>query len=139
MYDSWYPPIVFILPLVSTLLNSWAAARSIGCLATFFQMAPAEFVGSERSPKPSKPCSPSRLPAISSLSCGRAPSNSYPAANCCFKSSEAATPSAAAPDRYREAHIPGALNIPPDKIKELAPQVLPNQNAEIVTYCTNAH
>ena len=44
-----------------------------------------------------------------------------------------------APERYREAHIPGALNIPPDKIKELAPQVLPNKNAEIVTYCTNAH
>ena len=44
-----------------------------------------------------------------------------------------------APERYREAHIPGALNIPPDKIKELAPQVLPNKNAEIVTYCTNTH
>jgi len=25
-----------------------------------------------------------------------------------------------APERYREAHIPGALNIPPEKIKELA-------------------
>jgi rhodanese-related sulfurtransferase len=44
-----------------------------------------------------------------------------------------------APERYREAHIPGALNIPPEKIKELAPQMLPNKNAEIVTYCTNAH
>jgi rhodanese-related sulfurtransferase len=42
-----------------------------------------------------------------------------------------------APERYREAHIPGALNIPPDKIKALAPQVLPDKNAEIVTYCTN--
>jgi len=44
-----------------------------------------------------------------------------------------------APERYREAHLPGALNIHPDKIKELAPQVLPNKNAEIVTYCTNTH
>ncbi len=44
-----------------------------------------------------------------------------------------------APERYREAHLPGALNIPPDKIKELAPQLLPNKNAEIVTYCTNPH
>jgi rhodanese-related sulfurtransferase len=44
-----------------------------------------------------------------------------------------------APERYREAHLPGALNIPPDKIKELAPQLLPNKNAEIVTYCTNTH
>lgn len=46
---------------------------------------------------------------------------------------------ALAPDRYREAHIPGALNIPPEQIKELAPTLLPNKNAEIVTYCTNTH
>jgi rhodanese-related sulfurtransferase len=44
-----------------------------------------------------------------------------------------------APERYREAHIPGALNIPPEKIKELAPQLLPNKDAEIVTYCTSTH
>ena len=44
-----------------------------------------------------------------------------------------------APERYREAHIPGALNIPPERIKELAPQVLPDKDAEIITYCTNAH
>ena len=44
-----------------------------------------------------------------------------------------------APERYREAHIPGALNIPPEKIKELAPQLLPNKDAEIVTYCANTH
>jgi rhodanese-related sulfurtransferase len=44
-----------------------------------------------------------------------------------------------APERYREAHIPRALNIPPEKIMELAPQVLPNKDAEIVTYCSNSH
>lgn len=44
-----------------------------------------------------------------------------------------------APERYREAHIPGALNIPPERIRELAPQLLPNKDAEIVTYCTNTH
>ncbi len=44
-----------------------------------------------------------------------------------------------APERYREAHIPGALNIPPEKIRELAPQLLPEKNAEIVTYCANTH
>ena len=44
-----------------------------------------------------------------------------------------------APERFREAHIPGALNIPPERIKELAPQLLPNKDAEIVTYCTNMH
>ena len=42
-----------------------------------------------------------------------------------------------APERYREAHIPGALNIPPERINDLAPQLLPNKDAEIVTYCTN--
>jgi len=44
-----------------------------------------------------------------------------------------------APERYREAHIPGALNIPPERIKELAPQLLPSKDAEIITYCTNTH
>ena len=44
-----------------------------------------------------------------------------------------------APERYREAHLPGALNIPPERIKELAPQLLPNKDVEIVTYCSNSH
>jgi len=44
-----------------------------------------------------------------------------------------------APERYREAHLPGALNIPPEKIKELAPQLLPQKDTEIVTYCANTH
>jgi rhodanese-related sulfurtransferase len=44
-----------------------------------------------------------------------------------------------APERYSEAHIPGALNIPPERINELAPQLLPNKDAEIITYCANTH
>jgi rhodanese-related sulfurtransferase len=44
-----------------------------------------------------------------------------------------------APERYREAHIPGAVNLPPDKIRELAPQLLPNKAVAIVTYCANSH
>ena len=44
-----------------------------------------------------------------------------------------------ASERYREAHIPGALNIPPENIKELAPKLLPNKDADIVTYCANTH
>ena len=44
-----------------------------------------------------------------------------------------------APEQYRGAHIPGALNIPPERIKELAPQLLPNKSAEIITYCANNH
>ena len=43
-----------------------------------------------------------------------------------------------APERYREAHLPGALNIPPEQIKN-SPQLLPNKDAEIVTYCTSTH
>ena len=43
-----------------------------------------------------------------------------------------------APERYREAHIPRALNIPPEQINDLAPQLLP-KDAEIITYCTNTH
>jgi len=44
-----------------------------------------------------------------------------------------------APERYSEAHLPGALNIPPEKIKELAPRLLPSKDSEIVTYCANNH
>jgi rhodanese-related sulfurtransferase len=44
-----------------------------------------------------------------------------------------------APERYREAHIPGALTIPPERIRELAPQLLPKKDAEIITYCANTH
>ena len=44
-----------------------------------------------------------------------------------------------APERYREGHIPGALNIPPERITELAPRLLPSKDAEIVTYCSNNH
>ena len=44
-----------------------------------------------------------------------------------------------APERYSEAHLPGAVNLPPDKIRELAPQVLPNKGVEIITYCANSH
>jgi len=46
---------------------------------------------------------------------------------------------ALAPERYREAHLPGAINLPPDRLKELAPSVLPDKSAEIVTYCTSLH
>ena len=44
-----------------------------------------------------------------------------------------------APERYREAHLPGAMNIPPEQIRELAPRLLPNKDAEIITYCTSTH
>lgn len=38
---------------------------------------------------------------------------------------------------YRKAHLPGALNLPHDKVDELAPSLLPDKDAQIVTYCAN--
>jgi rhodanese-related sulfurtransferase len=38
---------------------------------------------------------------------------------------------------YQHAHLPGAVNLPPDQIHELAPTLLPERNAEIVVYCAS--
>ena len=38
---------------------------------------------------------------------------------------------------YHHQHLPGAINLPPDSIKELASQLLPIQSAEIVVYCAS--
>jgi rhodanese-related sulfurtransferase len=40
-----------------------------------------------------------------------------------------------APKYYRHSHLPGALNFPPGKVGEMAPDLLPDKNAEIVLYC----
>jgi rhodanese-related sulfurtransferase len=42
---------------------------------------------------------------------------------------------ALAPEAFRRAHLPGAINVPYDRVHELAPTLLPEQAAEIVTYC----
>ncbi len=36
---------------------------------------------------------------------------------------------------FRKAHLPGAVNLPPDRLRETAPQVLPEKGAGIVVYC----
>ena len=36
---------------------------------------------------------------------------------------------------YREWHLPGAINVPWDKVRDLAPKLLPDKNADIVVYC----
>lgn len=41
-----------------------------------------------------------------------------------------------APVAYAHAHLPGALNLPPDRVRELAPTLLPDKSAEIVVYCS---
>ena len=40
---------------------------------------------------------------------------------------------------YRERHLPGALHLPHDQVKELAVSLLPDKQAEIVTYCASTH
>ncbi|HEY0766178.1 MAG TPA: rhodanese-like domain-containing protein [Pyrinomonadaceae bacterium] len=36
---------------------------------------------------------------------------------------------------YHHAHLPGAINLPPDQIDQLAPQLLPDKQADVVVYC----
>ena len=43
-----------------------------------------------------------------------------------------------APQYYRHSHLPGALNLPPGRVSEMAPDLLPDKEAEIVLYCWEA-
>jgi hypothetical protein len=38
-------------------------------------------------------------------------------------------------EQYRHTHLPGAVNLPPDAVRESAPELLPNKDADIVVYC----
>jgi rhodanese-related sulfurtransferase len=38
---------------------------------------------------------------------------------------------------YHHAHLPGAINMPPDQAKELAAKLLPDKDADIVVYCAS--
>jgi rhodanese-related sulfurtransferase len=38
---------------------------------------------------------------------------------------------------YHHAHLPGAINLPPDQVTQLARTILPDKAAEIVVYCAN--
>lgn len=38
---------------------------------------------------------------------------------------------------YHHNHLPGAINLPPEKVKDSAFEILPDKNAEIVVYCAN--
>jgi rhodanese-related sulfurtransferase len=38
---------------------------------------------------------------------------------------------------YEDAHLPGAINIPPAEVRPLAPSLLPDKDAPIVVYCAN--
>lgn len=42
-----------------------------------------------------------------------------------------------APEHFKTVHLPGAVNAPVERIEELALQLAPDKNAEIVTYCAS--
>ena len=37
---------------------------------------------------------------------------------------------------FADAHLPGAVNIPPGQVEALAPRLLPDREGEIVVYCS---
>jgi len=41
------------------------------------------------------------------------------------------------PENYRHAHIPGALNTPPDQVRTLASELVPrkDKDMEVIVYC----
>ncbi len=41
------------------------------------------------------------------------------------------------PKYFDDAHLPGAINIPHDRVRELAPSLLPDKNAPIAVYCAS--
>lgn len=41
------------------------------------------------------------------------------------------------PISYAAAHLPGAVNIPPDRIDALAPRRIPSLDTAVVVYCQN--
>ena len=41
------------------------------------------------------------------------------------------------PMYFEDVHLPGAKNLPHDRVDELAPTLLPDRSATIVVYCSN--
>jgi rhodanese-related sulfurtransferase len=42
-----------------------------------------------------------------------------------------------APTAYEHAHLPGAINMPPQQVTQLAAKLLPDKQADIVVYCAS--
>lgn len=38
---------------------------------------------------------------------------------------------------YEHAHLPTAINLPPDQVEQLASRLLPDKNSEIIVYCAS--
>jgi rhodanese-related sulfurtransferase len=41
------------------------------------------------------------------------------------------------PEKFREGHLPGAINVPSDRMSTLAPKLLPDKGAEVITHCAS--
>ena len=39
---------------------------------------------------------------------------------------------------YRHSHLPGAINVPADELDALAPELLPDKDADIIVYCMDS-
>jgi len=42
------------------------------------------------------------------------------------------------PQYYEAAHLPGAINVPHTEVEALAPALLPDRDAQIIVYCSDA-
>ena len=40
-------------------------------------------------------------------------------------------------ENYEEGHLPGALHLPPNAIREKAPELVPDRSTEVITYCAD--
>ncbi len=40
-------------------------------------------------------------------------------------------------EQYQHAHLPSAVNLPLYHLRELAPEILPDKDADIVVYCAS--
>lgn len=59
--------------------------------------------------------------------------------NALLKMLDRVTLAEALPEKYyRAGHLPGARHLPHDQVRQLAPSVLPDKQAEIVVYCASA-
>jgi rhodanese-related sulfurtransferase len=41
-------------------------------------------------------------------------------------------------EEYRKGHLPGALSVPPDRVAQLVPELVPDRDVEVVTYCAHS-
>lgn len=41
------------------------------------------------------------------------------------------------PEQFRDGHLPGAINMPPDQVSTLAQTLLPDKQTEVITYCAS--